>query len=255
MTKILKLRADELMVKQSLCPSRSQSLALIMAGRVFGPDGRRIDKGGQLLPESAKLSLSPGRQFVSRAGHKLAGALTDLAIKPTDFNCLDLGASTGGFTDCLLQAGASAVTAVDVGRGLIDMSLRNDPRVTLIEGLNARALDTVDPFDVLRAPFDLAVADLSFISLSLVLSQMSQLIKNTGRILCLVKPQFEVGRRQVGKGGVVRDTNLIKEAVDKIAAVGQTLARPLKEIGRSWSKLTGKDGNQEVFLLFAPLTA
>ncbi|MDR1297858.1 MAG: TlyA family RNA methyltransferase [Deltaproteobacteria bacterium] len=252
MAKKTKFRADDLMVRQNLCPNRSQALALIMAGRVLDQEGRRVDKGGQQLPEDAVLSLTPGRKFVSRAGHKLSGALSEFSLNPSGFNCLDVGASTGGFTDCLLQAGAESVTAVDVGRGLIDASLRRDPRVVLIEGLNARALDSVDPGEVLKAPFDLAVADLSFISLSLVLSQISRLIKETGRILCLVKPQFEVGRRQVGKGGVIRDTGLIAAAVDKIAAVGPTLPNPLREISRAFSQLSGKEGNQEVFLLFAP---
>jgi 23S rRNA (cytidine1920-2'-O)/16S rRNA (cytidine1409-2'-O)-methyltransferase len=246
-----KIRADELLVRLNLCQTRSQALSLIMAGRVFGPKGERVDKGGKMLTPDTVLSLSPSRQFVSRAGHKLAGALLDLEIDPKGFNVLDVGASTGGFTDCLLQAGAATVTAVDVGRGLIDFSLRNDPRITLIENLNARNLDQVKAED-LKAPFDLAVADLSFISLSLILPKVTPFLKPNGRILALVKPQFEVGRDQVGKGGLVKDPELIKEAVNKIASLGPNFIPPLVETGRSNSKLTGKDGNQEVFLLLAP---
>ncbi|MDR0620933.1 MAG: TlyA family RNA methyltransferase [Deltaproteobacteria bacterium] len=246
-----KIRADELLVRLNLCQNRSQGLALIMAGRVLGPDGQRVDKGGKTFGPEDTLSLTPSRQFVSRGGHKLAGALDDLGVDPAGYNALDVGASTGGFTDCLLQAGAAAVTAVDVGRGLIDQGLRNDPRVTLVEGLNARHIDEIDP-EKLKAPFDLAVADLSFISLSLILPKLSPLLKPDGRVLAMVKPQFEVGRRQVGKGGLVKDPELIRSAVDKIAALGPDFYPPLRETGRSYSKLTGKDGNQEVFLLFSP---
>jgi 23S rRNA (cytidine1920-2'-O)/16S rRNA (cytidine1409-2'-O)-methyltransferase len=245
-----KIRADELLVRLKLCENRSQGLSLIMAGRVFGPQGELVDKGGKMFPLEAVLNLTPGRQFVSRAGHKLAGALEDLKIDPSGWNALDVGASTGGFTDCLLKAGAASVTAVDVGRGLIDYGLRNDPRITLIEGLNARTIDEVDP-EVLKAPFDLAVADLSFISLSLILPKVLALLKPNGLALALVKPQFEVGRRQVGKGGLVKDPALIRQAVDKIAVLGPEFNPPMYEIGRSYSKLTGKDGNQEVFLLFS----
>ncbi|MDR2366910.1 MAG: TlyA family RNA methyltransferase [Deltaproteobacteria bacterium] len=246
-----KIRADELLVRLKLCDNRSQAQSLIMAGRVLGPGGQRVEKGGKAFGPETVLSLTPSRRFVSRGGHKLAGALEDLGLDPSGYNALDVGASTGGFTDCLLQAGAATVTAVDVGRGLIDQSLRNDPRVTLVEGLNARRLDEIEPV-ALRAPFDLAVADLSFISLSLILPKLSPLLKPGGRVLAMVKPQFEVGRRQVGKGGLVRDPELIRVAVDKIAALGPGLNPPLSETGRSYSKLTGRDGNQEVFLLFSP---
>ncbi|MDR1111670.1 MAG: TlyA family RNA methyltransferase [Deltaproteobacteria bacterium] len=247
-----KIRADDLLVRLGLCQSRSQALSLIMAGRVLGPDGGRVEKGGRMLPAGTVLSIAQGRLFASRAGHKLAGALDDLGVDPLGLACLDVGASTGGFTDCLLQAGAASVTAVDVGRGLIDLRLREDPRVTLVEGLNARNLASAGPEIDLKAPFDLALADLSFISLALVLPQMAPLLRPGGRILALVKPQFEVGRREVGKGGLVRDQALIQGAVDKIAAVGPSLSPPLREVGRAFSRLTGKDGNQEVFLLLAP---
>ncbi|MDR1486453.1 MAG: TlyA family RNA methyltransferase [Deltaproteobacteria bacterium] len=247
----VKIRADELVVAQKLGENRNKAKALIMAGRIFGPDGRRIEKPGQFLDPALILRLSEGRRFVSRAGFKLNGALEELKIDPSGFNCLDLGASTGGFTDCLLQKGARAVTAVDVGRSLLDATLRADGRVKVIENLNARYLDQVDPVETLGAPFDLIVADLSFISLELILPQASPLLTKDGRILAMVKPQFEVGRNQVGKGGIVRDMALVTAAVDKIAALGPRLVPPMIEKARSWSKLTGKDGNQEVFLLFS----
>jgi 23S rRNA (cytidine1920-2'-O)/16S rRNA (cytidine1409-2'-O)-methyltransferase len=222
-----------------------------MAGRVHGPKGERVEKGGQFFPLETILALTPAPRYVSRAGHKLAGALEELGIDPSGLNALDVGASTGGFTDCLLQAGAATVTAVDVGRGLMDFCLRNDQRVTLVENLNARNIDQVEP-SRLKAPFDLAVADLSFISLTLILPKLSPLLRPGGQILAMVKPQFEVGRHQVGKGGLVKDPELIKAAVDKISALGPTLDPPFLETGRSYSRLTGKDGNQEVFLLFSP---
>jgi 23S rRNA (cytidine1920-2'-O)/16S rRNA (cytidine1409-2'-O)-methyltransferase len=160
-----------------------------------------------------------------------------------------LGASTGGFTDCLLQKGAARVTAVDVGRGLMDYSLSQDPRVKLVEGQNARFLGDLST-EALGGPFDLAVMDLSFISLSLVLGPAAQALANGGRILALVKPQFEVGKKSVGKGGIVRDPAAIAAAVDKAAALGPALERPLREAGRAPARLKGKDGNQEFFILF-----
>ncbi|MDR2300446.1 MAG: TlyA family RNA methyltransferase [Deltaproteobacteria bacterium] len=250
MTSKEKIRADDLLVRLNICENRSKALSLIMAGRVYGPTGERVDKGGKTFAPDTVLSLSPGRQFVSRGGTKLAGALEELGIEPKGYNALDLGASTGGFTDCLIKAGAATVTAVDVGRGLIDQSLRNDPRVTLIEGLNAKYLDQVDPA-TLKAPFDLAVADLSFISLSLILPKIPPFLKPDGRILAMVKPQFEVGRHQVGKGGIVRNPELMEESVNKISALALDFDPPFQETARSHSVLTGKRGNQEFFILFS----
>jgi 23S rRNA (cytidine1920-2'-O)/16S rRNA (cytidine1409-2'-O)-methyltransferase len=246
-----KIRADDLAVDLKLAENRSQARALIMAGRVLGPDGLKIAKAGQFLDPGAVLRLTEGRRYVSRAGYKLAGALEELDIDPGSLSCLDLGASTGGFTDCLLQRGALRVTAVDVGKGLLDFRLREDARVKVIENLNARYLDRLDPISDLDAPFDLIVADLSFISLELILPQAAPLLTEQGRLLVMVKPQFEVGKGQVGKGGIVRDPKLVAEAVDKIAALGPALSPPMFERGRSWSKLLGKDGNQEVFLFLS----
>jgi 23S rRNA (cytidine1920-2'-O)/16S rRNA (cytidine1409-2'-O)-methyltransferase len=219
-----------------------------MAGRVLGPDGRRIDKPGQRLAPGTVLAVSEGRRFASRAGFKLEGALEDLGLNPAGLDCLDLGSSTGGFTDCLLQKGARRITAVDVGRGLMDARLASDPRVRLIEGRNARHLDRLPP-EALGGPFDLAVMDLSFISLGLVLAQAASLLAPGGRILAMVKPQFEVGRPEVGKGGIVRDEALISRAVDGVAALAPALDPPLAEMGRAPSRLKGRDGNQEVFLM------
>lgn len=238
-------RADELIFKQGLAKSRSQAQALIMAGEVKAGE-RLVRKAGELWPPETSFSLSPRRRFVSRGGFKLEGALEDLAVAPCGLAALDIGASTGGFTDCLLQAGAASVTAVDVGRNLLDLSLRTDPRVTVLDGLNARALAEHLPAE----SFELAVIDVSFISLSLILPQAAGLIKKGGRILAMVKPQFEVGREKVGKKGVVRDPEAIKEAVDKIAALGPSLQPPLKELGRAPSRLPGPEGNREVFVLF-----
>jgi 23S rRNA (cytidine1920-2'-O)/16S rRNA (cytidine1409-2'-O)-methyltransferase len=162
-------------------------------------------------------------------------------------SCLDIGASTGGFTDCLLRHGAAGVWAVDVGRNLMDPKLRRDERVRLIEGLNARHLAAGLPGP---PDFDLAVMDVSFISLELILPQAAGLVRPEGRLLALVKPQFEVGRAKVGKKGVVRDPEAIRAAVDKISALGPALVPPFRELGRAPSRLTGAAGNQEIFVLF-----
>ena len=221
-----------------------------MAGRVFREGGGRILKAGEALALGTTLSISEGRRFASRSGYKLEGALEDLGVDPRGLNCLDLGSSTGGFTDCLLQNGAARIVAVDVGRGLMDQKLSQNPKVKLIEDQNARFLDQI-PEEALGGPFDLAVIDLSFISLGLILPQAAKLLAPQGRILAMVKPQFEVGRGQVGKGGVVRDARLVAGAADKISALGPSLEPPLKEAGRAFARLKGRDGNQEVFILFS----
>lgn len=237
-------RLDVAVVSAGLASSREKAQALILAGRIF-VDGARRDKPGQQIPASANLELSPGkRPYASRGGEKLAGVLEDLGVDPSGWRCLDVGASTGGFTDVLLRRGACHVTAVDVGRGLLDQKVRDDPRVRLVEGLNARHMgpEDVDP------PYDLATLDLSFISLTLVLPAVMPLCPE-GRILAMVKPQFEVGRRQVGPKGVVRDPELRFEAV---AGIARFLS------GREWgilgvraSPIAGPKGNREVFVLAA----
>ena len=244
--KTVKKRADELLLLTGLAATRSQAQALIMAGEVFAGE-RGIRKAGEFWPEDTVFSLTPRRRFVSRGGYKLEGALADLGVNPEGLAAIDIGASTGGFTDCLLAAGAARVTAVDVGRNLLDLRLRNDPRVTTVDGVNARHLAEHLPGG---ADFDLAVIDVSFISLALILPQAARLLSPKGRILAMVKPQFEVGREKVGKKGVVRNPADIAEAVDKVSALGPTLDPPFQESGRAYSRLTGPQGNQEVFVLF-----
>lgn len=257
-----KKRADELVAAAGLARSRSQAQALIMAGEVAAGD-KMVKKAGELWPVDTVFSLKLRRRFVSRGGYKLEGALADLQVDPSGLTVMDIGASTGGFTDCLLQHGAARVTALDVGRNLLDQRLLLDERVTVLDGINARRLvealpgplDTDQPDydrgEVLARGFDLAVMDVSFISLELILPQAAHLVKpGTGRMLAMVKPQFEVGREKVGKKGVVRDPQAIVEAVDKISALGPSLEPPFVEVGRAYSRLTGPEGNQEVFVLF-----
>jgi 23S rRNA (cytidine1920-2'-O)/16S rRNA (cytidine1409-2'-O)-methyltransferase len=218
---------------------------LILAGEVSA-SGRAVTKAGELWPAEAVFTVTPRRRFVSRGGLKLEGALADLGLDPAGLAVLDVGASTGGFTDCLLQHGAARVTAVDVGRHLLDPRLAADERVTVVDGLNARRLGEAGP----AGGFDLAVLDVSFISLELVLPPAAGLVRPGGHLLALVKPQFEVGRTRVGKKGVVRNQADIDAAVEKISALGPALGPPRRAVGRAPSRLTGPKGNREVFVLF-----
>ncbi|MDR3204379.1 MAG: TlyA family RNA methyltransferase [Deltaproteobacteria bacterium] len=247
-----KIRADDLLVKIGLAADRRQAASLIMAGLVFDQTGQRIDKAGSLRDSESLINLKSARRYVSRGGLKLEGALDDFALDLKGLKCLDLGASTGGFTDCLLQKGAAAVTALDVGKGLLDFRLRIDPRVKIVENFNARFLYGHKERAELGEPFDLITTDLSFISLKLVIPQAATLMNSRGLMLVLVKPQFELPREQVGPGGVVIDHKLIMEAVDSLSAFARSLVKPLVELKRSPSKLKGRDGNQEVFLLLGP---
>lgn len=257
-----KKRADELVAAAGLARSRSQAQALIMAGEVAAGD-KMVKKAGELWPVNTVFCLKLRRRFVSRGGYKLEGALADLQVDPSGLTVLDIGASTGGFTDCLLQHGAARVTAVDVGHNLLDQRLLLDERVTVLDGINARRLVEAlhgpsetdlsgdDGGKAISGGFDLAVMDVSFISLELIIPQAASLVKpETGRLLAMVKPQFEVGREKVGKKGVVRDPQAIVEAVDKISALGPGLEPSFVEAGRAYSRLTGPEGNQEVFVLF-----
>ena len=247
MTGKTRKRADELLAAGGLAASRNQAQALIMAGEVFAA-GRAVAKAGELWPAETVFAVTPRRRFVSRGGLKLEGALADLGLDPAGLAALDVGASTGGFTDCLLQHGAARVTAVDVGRALLDAGLAADARVKPVEGLNARRLSEAG----LDREFDLAVLDVSFISLALVLPPTASLVRPEGRLLALVKPQFEVGRNRVGKNGVVRNPADIESAVAKIRALGPALDPPRPVLGEAPSRLTGPRGNREVFLLFGP---
>ena len=237
----MKTRLDQLLVARGLAKSRAQAQALIMAGRV-AVEGLAAPKAGALVPEGAGITVKESPPFVSRGGEKLAGALDHFAVSPAGKVALDTGASTGGFTHVLLTRGASRVYAVDVGYGQLDPSLRSDPRVVVIERVNIRYL----PARAIPEPIDLATLDLSFISLTLVLPKILELLRPGGEIVALVKPQFEVGKGQVGKGGVVRDPQLQLAAVHKVAAAAAALG--LKVSPPFPSSLKGPKGNQEYFL-------
>jgi 23S rRNA (cytidine1920-2'-O)/16S rRNA (cytidine1409-2'-O)-methyltransferase len=221
---------------------------LIRAGQVL-VDDTPVDKPGtRVRTESLVRLRSAPRRFVSRGGDKLAGALADLAVDPAGRRCLDVGASTGGFTDCLLSAGASFVTAVDVGYGQLAPRLREDPRVAVLERRNARELETGD----LPEPVDLVTADVSFLSLRLLLPVLVKVAPKAD-LLLLVKPQFEVGKDKVGKGGVVRDDALRAQAVREVREAAQALG--LEALGEAESRLAGPKGNREVFLHLRPRSA
>jgi 23S rRNA (cytidine1920-2'-O)/16S rRNA (cytidine1409-2'-O)-methyltransferase len=240
-----KERLDERVVREGLAPTRSQAQALILAGRVLVDDAP-AGKAGQAVPEAARVRLRGGeRRFVSRGGEKLAGALADLGIDPAGKVCLDLGASTGGFTDCLLQLGARQVVAVDVGYGQIDVKLRDDARVRLLERTNARRLA---PADVPEA-VELVTIDVSFISATLLLPRVRDVAPRAG-VLVMVKPQFEVGRERVGKGGVVRDDADRAAAVARVRGAAEALGYVAR--GEAESRLPGPKGNREVFLWLEP---
>jgi 23S rRNA (cytidine1920-2'-O)/16S rRNA (cytidine1409-2'-O)-methyltransferase len=221
---------------------------LIRAGQVL-VDDTPVDKPGSRVRAGSQVRLrSEPRRFVSRGGEKLAGALADLAVDPAGRRCLDVGASTGGFTDCLLAAGASHVVAVDVGYGQLAPKLRGDPRVRVLERRNARELEAGD----LPEPIDLVTVDVSFISLRLLLPVLVKAAPNAD-LLLLVKPQFEVGKDKVGKGGVVRDDALRAQAVRDVRAAAQSLG--LDALGEAESRLAGPSGNREVFLHLRPRSA
>jgi 23S rRNA (cytidine1920-2'-O)/16S rRNA (cytidine1409-2'-O)-methyltransferase len=241
-----RIRLDHLLSDRGVFPSRTRAAASVLAGEVMLlPDRRRAQKPGQLVPEDVELELTESPAFVSRGGVKLANALDALGVEVTGRRGLDVGASTGGFTDCLLKRGAEQVIAVDVAYGQLDWGLRSDPRVTVIERCNARSLAAGDlPF----AP-DLIVIDVSFISVAKVLSAVLECAAGRFDCLALVKPQFEVGRAGVGKGGVVRDPDLRRGA---LIAVGES-ARGLgaSVLGYASSGLPGPKGNLESFAWLA----
>jgi 23S rRNA (cytidine1920-2'-O)/16S rRNA (cytidine1409-2'-O)-methyltransferase len=241
-------RLDERVVADGLAETRSRAQSLIRAGRVL-VDDTPVDKPGTSIREHSIIRVrGEDRRFVSRGGEKLAGALEDLGFDPSDRICLDLGASTGGFTDCLLQSGARHVVAVDVGYGQLDARLRVDPRVTVMERTNARHLKE----SMLETVPDLVTIDVSFISVRLLLPMLAGELP-ASELVILVKPQFEVGREQVGKGGVVRDPELRAAAatgvVDCAAELGWQAA------GQAESRLPGPSGNREIFVRFLPRPA
>jgi 23S rRNA (cytidine1920-2'-O)/16S rRNA (cytidine1409-2'-O)-methyltransferase len=240
-----KERLDERLVREGLAPTRSQAQGLILAGRVL-VDGAPVLKAGQAVPAQAEVRLRGGeRRYVSRGGEKLAGALADLGLDPAGKRCLDLGASTGGFTDCLLQHGARQVIAVDVGYGQIDLRLREDPRVRLLERTNARFLTRA----AVPETVDLVTIDVSFISATLLLPAVREIAPQAD-LLVMVKPQFEVGRERVGKGGVVRDDADRAAAVARVREAAEALGWRAR--GEAESRLPGPKGNREVFLWLSP---
>jgi 23S rRNA (cytidine1920-2'-O)/16S rRNA (cytidine1409-2'-O)-methyltransferase len=235
-----KLRLDQLLVGKGLFDSREQARRAIMAGDVMV--GTRIAaKPSELLEEQAAITVKPTRRYVGRGALKLEAALDHFNIDVKRKAALDIGASTGGFTDCMLQRGAKKVYAVDVGHGQLDWKLRNDPRVIVLEKVNARSLS----LEHIPEPVDLCVIDVSFISLTLILPNAFDLITPTGVILPLIKPQFELQRSEVGKGGIVRDQGLHRKAQDKIVAFVTLLGHVVTGIVPS--AITGADGNQEFF--------
>lgn len=242
-----RVRLDTLLAERGLFPSRSRAAASVMAGevRLGGPGGDRAQKPGQLVDPEIALVVDQAPRFVSRGGVKLANALAAFELDVTGRRCLDAGASTGGFTDCLLQAGASHVVAVDVAYGELDWRLRNDDRVTVLERLNARRLVAGDlPY----AP-DLVVVDVSFISLTKVLPALLACCAPQHDILAMVKPQFEVGRSRIGKGGVVREAADRREALLLVAGAARALGASVH--GFASSGLPGPKGNLETFVWLA----
>jgi len=234
-------RLDLELVARGLAESREQAQRLILAGEVW-VDGQRWDKASKPCAAGLKVEVRGQDRYVSRGGHKLEGALTGFSLEVTGLRCLDLGASTGGFTDCLLQHGAREVVAVDVGHGQLHWKLRNDPRVVVHEGINARDLAFLQP-----RRFDLVVVDVSFISLRLVLPPAFDLLDSGGRIVALIKPQFEAGRAEVGKGGIVRDTAVHQRVTDGLVRWAEDF--PLRTVGVIPSPLPGRDGNEEFLWL------
>ena len=241
-----RVRLDTLLAERGLFATRSRAAASVMAGEVrIGDDGRRASKPGQLVAPDVVVAVDEAPRFVSRGGIKLANALERLAVDPRGRRALDVGASTGGFTDCLLQAGAVHVVALDVAYGELDWRLRNDPRVTVRERFNARALK---PADLPWAP-DLVVIDVSFISLTKVLPAVLGCVAPVFDVLAMVKPQFEVGRGNLGKGGVVRDPDARRAAL--VAVASSARARGVAVLGFASSGLPGPKGNRETFVWLA----
>ena len=241
-----RVRLDSLLAERGLFASRSRAAASVMAGEVrLGTDGHRAQKPGQLVDADVDVSVDERPRFVSRGGVKLANALDALGLDPAGRRALDVGASTGGFTDCLLQRGATHVVALDVAYGELDWRLRNDERVTVLERANARGLR---PEDLPYAP-DLIVADVSFISLAKVLPAVLGAAAPRFDALAMVKPQFEVGRERLGKGGVVRDAGERRAALVAVAQAAR--AQGAAVLGFASSGLPGPKGNRETFVHLA----
>jgi 23S rRNA (cytidine1920-2'-O)/16S rRNA (cytidine1409-2'-O)-methyltransferase len=244
--RVTRVRIDHLLSERGLFPSRSRAAASVLAGEVLLlPERRRIDKPGFMVSSDVEIEVASGPEFVSRGGVKLANALDAFGVAVAGRRCLDVGASTGGFTDCLLRRGADHVVALDVAYGQLDWSLRSDERVTVIERVNARALRAED----LPWTPSLVVIDVSFISLTKVLGAVLGVVRGGFDCLAMVKPQFEVGRGMVGKGGVVRDAAARRGALVSVAAAAGELGASV--MGFASSGLPGPKGNLETFVWLA----
>ncbi len=236
----IKKRLDVLLVERGLSENRTKAQAVIMSGLV-DVNGQRADKPGVSYEETVDIQIRGAAcPYVSRGGLKLEKALRDFGVHPVDYVCSDSGASTGGFTDCLLHQGAKKVFAIDVGYGQLDWKIRNDPRVVVMERTNIRYVTPED----LGEPLDLSVIDVSFISLKIVLPAIKNLLKpGQGQVLCLIKPQFEAGRDKVGKKGVVREPETHKEVLDNFVALAGELGFTI--LGLTFSPVKGPEGNIE----------
>lgn len=236
----IKKRLDVLLTEQGYADTRSKAQAIIMSGQVY-VDGQKADKPGVSYEETVQLEVRGAAcPYVSRGGLKLEKALRDFGVEPKGYVCSDSGASTGGFTDCLLQQGASKVFAIDVGYGQLDWKIRSDPRVVVMERTNIRYVTPED----LGEPLDISVIDVSFISLKIVLPAIKNLLKpDVGQVLCLIKPQFEAGKEKVGKKGVVREPEIHKEVLDMFVELAASLDFTI--LGLTFSPVKGPEGNIE----------
>jgi 23S rRNA (cytidine1920-2'-O)/16S rRNA (cytidine1409-2'-O)-methyltransferase len=241
------LRIDKLLVERGLAPSRTKAQALVMAGLVL-VDEQRANKPSDTFAPDAQIRIKGGddttSRYVGRGGLKLETALRDFELEVEGFNCLDVGASTGGFTDCLLQHGARHVIALDVGHNQIDWRLRTDTRVEVREGVNARYLQPDD----FATKFDLVVMDVSFISATKIMPAIVPLLENRGHLITLIKPQFEVGRGEVGKGGIVRDRDKHARVIEEVNNAARELGLYLKRVIES--PIHGAEGNVEFLALY-----
>ena len=235
----VKKRLDVLLTERGHADTRTKAQAIIMSGLVY-VSGQKADKPGVSYEETVDIEVRTGAcPYVSRGGLKLEKALRDFGIKPEGYVCSDSGASTGGFTDCLLQQGASKVFAIDVGYGQLDWKIRSDPRVVVMERTNIRYVTS----EQLGEPLDLSVVDVSFISLKIVLPVIKAFLKPTGQVVCLIKPQFEAGKEKVGKKGVVREPETHKEVLDGFVSLAKELG--FRILGLTFSPVKGPEGNIE----------
>ena len=237
-----RVRLDTLLVERGLAPSRERARALILAGQVTVEGAPARKAGESVRPDAALALLREDHPYVGRGGIKLAHALDCFAVRVAARRALDIGASTGGFTDVLLRHGAASVVALDVGRGQIDWRLRTDPRVVVMEGVNARALTPAQ----VPGPFDVVTIDVAFISLRHILPALPPLLAPGADVVALVKPQFEAGRREVGRGGIVSDPAVQQRVVDEVVAAASAVG--LERIATTESPITGTSGNREFFV-------